>query len=75
MVNASYDASGSLVAVYDQAAFDSTGGEEGSIIFNNGDMAYIMLCAVLVMIMSPGVGYLCAFGDLGRLLAFSRAVG
>ncbi|ORY84684.1 ammonium transporter MEPa [Leucosporidium creatinivorum] len=49
MVNATYDASGDLIATLDDGTVAN---------YNNGDGGYILICAVLVMIMSPGVGYL-----------------
>ncbi|GAA5864402.1 hypothetical protein JCM8547_005810 [Rhodosporidiobolus lusitaniae] len=57
MVNATYDASGSLISTYDEAAFaaDPT---TGVAVYNPGDMAWIMTSACLVMIMAPGVGFL-----------------
>ncbi|KDE09856.1 hypothetical protein MVLG_00254 [Microbotryum lychnidis-dioicae p1A1 Lamole] len=58
MVNISYDASGSLVSIYDVTAYDSSAGAEGVTVYNNGDMSWILTAAVLVMIMAAGIGYL-----------------
>lgn len=46
MVNASYDASGSYLAIYDQAAFDASAGEEGSQLYNGADFGFIVVAAV-----------------------------
>jgi hypothetical protein len=46
MVNASYDASGSYIAIYDQTAYDESAGVDGVIAYNNGDMAWILVAAV-----------------------------
>ncbi|KAK4050661.1 hypothetical protein OIV83_003387 [Microbotryomycetes sp. JL201] len=54
MPNITYDASGSTIAVFDA----SLPAEEGTIVYNPGDMAFIILCATLVFFMSPGIGFL-----------------
>lgn len=48
MVNISYDASGSMIA-YDAA------GEP--VVYNIGDICFIVICMALVWIMIPGVGF------------------
>ncbi|SCV73456.1 BQ2448_7382 [Microbotryum intermedium] len=58
MVNISYDASGSLVAIYDATTYDASAGADGVAIFNNGDMSWILTAGALVMIMGAGIGYL-----------------
>ncbi|KAK4055034.1 hypothetical protein OIO90_003375 [Microbotryomycetes sp. JL221] len=54
MPNVTYDASGSLVAYFDE----SLPADEGSIVYNPGDMAWVIVSSCLVFIMSPGVGFL-----------------
>ncbi|GAA6018923.1 hypothetical protein JCM10207_009201 [Rhodosporidiobolus poonsookiae] len=58
MVNASYTDDGSLISIYHQSAYDSSGGTDGVAIYSTGDMGFVFICAVLVMIMAPGVGFL-----------------
>lgn len=53
MVNATYTSGGDLVVDYDPSA-----GADGVAIYNPGDMAWMLMAAVLVMIMAPGVGFL-----------------
>ncbi|PPQ68731.1 hypothetical protein CVT24_007558 [Panaeolus cyanescens] len=48
MVNVTYDASGSLIAY-------TPDGEE--VVYNLGDMAFIVTCMALVWLMVPGVGF------------------
>lgn len=49
-VNITYTYDGSLVSTYD--------GDSESIVYNPGDIAWILASSALVMIMCPGVGYL-----------------
>ncbi|KAL8286274.1 hypothetical protein RQP46_004762 [Phenoliferia psychrophenolica] len=49
MVNLTYDASGSIVANY---------APDEEIVYNPGDIAWVLASTALVMIMCPGVGYL-----------------
>ncbi|GAA5873650.1 hypothetical protein JCM3774_005005 [Rhodotorula dairenensis] len=53
MVNVTYTPDGSMVVNYDPSL-----GEEGVATYSTGDMAWIIVAAVLVMIMSPGIGFL-----------------
>nr|AAD40955.1 ammonium transporter MEPa [Microbotryum violaceum] len=48
MVNVAYDTTGTLVANVDGT----------QTVYNGGDMAWVLVAGVLVMIMSPGVGFL-----------------
>lgn len=52
MVNVTYDASGSLISTY------STDPEIAPAVYDPGSIAFVLLCSALVMIMSPGIGYL-----------------
>lgn len=63
MPNVTYTDDGTLVANFDPSA-----GEDGIAVFNNGDMAWIFMAGCLVMLMAPGVGFLCAYlwGHLGK---------
>ncbi|KAL8278802.1 hypothetical protein RQP46_008871 [Phenoliferia psychrophenolica] len=48
MSDLTYDSSGDLIATYEGAP----------VVYNLGDMAWILVAAVLVMIMAPGVAFL-----------------
>jgi Amt family ammonium transporter len=50
MVNITYDASGSSVSTYDP--------EMPAAVYNPGDIAWVLTSTALVMIMTPGVGFL-----------------
>lgn len=50
MVNITYDASGSLVSTYDPSM--------PAAVYSTGDIAWVLASTALVMLMSPGVGYL-----------------
>ncbi|GAA5965785.1 hypothetical protein JCM8115_002999 [Rhodotorula mucilaginosa] len=53
MVNVTYTPDGSMVVDYDPSL-----GADGVATYSTGDMALVITAAVLVMIMSPGIGFL-----------------
>lgn len=50
MVNLTYDASGSILSTYDPTM--------PAAVYNPGDIAWMLAATALVMVMSPGVGFL-----------------